>query len=414
MKTDFARHAFRMGYSYTLYLLLTEIALMVMKLPAASLLTMLVMLGLFVSSYILREMVRRLWSLLLLTILSCVGIWFLPEVMLQKLLLFGLAIGLLCTGSRYLMSGGSLSEPQDIPWPGILMALVGSAVALYYELPDLVTYSVVLAGLNIFFFLMVIYSDGVRRYIDATREVKGMPIRKMIHVNTWIVLGIFFVMGIAILLGELLGLPGGVEELLKSLGHLVKALFYGVGLFFKWLVNLLGFGNGFSASEQGEQIAQELEKSGGGGNIIFVLLRVIVILFVLFLVIKVFAFLIRIFLAKFQKGEKETVRENLKTDIAEKLKNRGVLSSVKKFLSPEEKARRIYRKEVLSLMGREDIPGSMTTGDITRVLQEKGVDLTELTRLYDAVRYGNAVVNRAYLSEMKKTARNKAAVEGKE
>ena len=36
MKTDFARRFFRMGYSYTLYLLLTEIALMVMKLPPAS------------------------------------------------------------------------------------------------------------------------------------------------------------------------------------------------------------------------------------------------------------------------------------------------------------------------------------------------------------------------------------------
>ena len=405
MKTDFARRFFRMGYSYTLYLLLTEIALMVMKLPPASWLAMLVMLALFASSYILREKVNRLWPMLLLAVLSCVGIWFLPEVMLQKLLLMALAIGLFCTGSRQLMSGGGLPAPQDIPWPVILMALVGTGVAMYYELPDLVIYSVVLAGLNIFFFLMVIYSDGVRRYIDSTREVKGMPLRKMIHVNTWIVLGIFLVMGIAILLGELLGLPAGVEELLKSLGHLVKALFYGVGLFFKWLVNLLGFGNGFSASESSEQIVQELEKSGVGGNIIFVILRVIVILFVLFVVIKVFAYLIRIFLAKFQKGEKETVRENLRTDFAEKLKERDILSRVKKYLSPEEKARRIYRKEVLSAMGGENLPVSMTTGDILEILKGKGVDLTELTRLYDAVRYGGATVDRTYLGKMKKAAK---------
>jgi ABC-type multidrug transport system fused ATPase/permease subunit len=407
MKTDFARRFFRMGYSYTLYLLLSEIALMVMKLPAASWLAMLVMLALFASSYILRENVRRLWPLLLLAALSCLGIWFLPEVMLQKLLLMGLAIGLLCTGARHVMSGGALPEPQDIPWPGILMALVGTGVALYYELPDLIIYSVVLAGLNIFFFLMVIYSDGVRRYIDATREVKGMPIRKMIHVNTWIVMGIFLVMGIGILLGELLGLPGGVEELLKSLGHLIKALFYGVGLFFQWLVNLLGFGNGFSASESSEQIAQELEKSGVGGNIIFVILRVIVILFVLVVVIKVFAYLIRIFMAKFQKGEKETVRENLKTDFAEKLKDRDILSRVKKYLSPEEKARRIYRKEVLSAMGGESLPVSVTTGDIVEILKERNVDLTELTRLYDAVRYGGVTVDRAYLGKMKKVAKNR-------
>ena len=408
MKTDLARRFFRMGYSYTLYLLLTEIALMVMKIPAASWLAMSVMLGLFVSSYILREMVRRLWPLLLLAVLSCVGIWFLPEVMLQKLLLMGLAIGLLCTGGRQLMSGGSLPEPQDIPWPGILMALVGTGVALYYELPDLIIYSVVLTGLNIFFFLMVIYSDGVRRYIDSTREVKGMPIRKMIHVNTWIVLGIFLVMGTAILLGELLGLPGGVEELLKSLGHLIKALFYGVGLFFKWLVNLLGFGNGFSASESAEQVAQELEKSGVGGNIIFVILRVIVILFILFVVIKVFSYLIRIFLAKFQKGEKETVRENLNTDLAEKLKGRGILGSVKRYLSPEEKARRIYRKEVLSAMGGDKLSAGVTTGDILLILKDKGVDFTELTQLYDAVRYGGVAVDRAYLSKMKKAAKNSA------
>jgi hypothetical protein len=132
---------------------------------------------------------------------------------------------------------------------------------------------------------------------------------------------------------------------------------------------------------------------------------VIVILFVLFVVIKVFAYLIRIFLAKFQKGEKETVRENLRTDFAEKLKERDILSRVKKYLSPEEKARRIYRKEVLSAMGGESLPVSMTTGDILEILKGKGVDLTELTRLYDAVRYGGATVDRTYLGKMKKAAK---------
>ena len=98
---------------------------------------------------------------------------------------------------------------------------------------------------------------------------------------------------------------------------------------------------------------------------------------------------------------------------------------MREYFTPREKARRIYRKKILEFWKDGAPAGTETTADLDRLLQGRrdflpgpdGIcqkdlaDLTELTELYNRVRYGNVVPDREYLSRMKQALKNTAKAE---
>ncbi len=73
----------------------------------------------------------------------------------------------------------------------------------------------------------------------------------------------------------------------------------------------------------------------------------------------------------------------------------------------DEKVRRVYRKTVLAA-GRPYVPlENETTLDINgRISVNSKYDLTDMTGLYNELRYGQTVPDRKAYSEMKKRARH--------
>lgn len=402
MRSEFARRAFRMGYSMTFLILLSEMALLTMKCPEMSLLSILVLAGMFLSFYFLREKITRIWPLLVLALVEGVGIWFLPEVMLQKILLLGVDVGLVFTGGRYVVTGGRLSEPLDIPWPIILLGIVSTVSGLYYDLPDLILYAVILTVLNIFFFLLVLYADGVSQYKNATREIRGLPLKHMLRINSLIIAGIFLLMLLAILLGELLGIPDAIEEFFSAIGSLLKSLFYGFVLLIKWIGSLIGGVDHESVEDAASKLALQTGDKSLSSGIIFTILRVLTMILVLYLVLRILGWFLRILVARFHREDKVTVIDSRRPDLRERIRHGGVGERIRKAFSMEERARRIYRKRVEEAAGTITLSGSLTAGDIRDLIREKeGKDLSELTRLYEGVRYGGVRVDRAYLQRMK-------------
>ena len=295
---------------------------------------------------------------------------------------------------------------MDIPWPGILLGILSTISGVYYDIHVLVVYSVILTVANIFFFLLVLYADGLGKYAQATRDVKGMPISRMLKINNLIILGIFLLMLITIGLGELLGIPNAVGEFLDMLGGLMKSLFYGVVLLYKWLVKLLGSDNAESIEETEEALAAEMAKRNVGSGFIFVILRIITLLVLLFLAFRFLIWLFKILAAKYHKSEREVVTETTRPDVRERLKDRDLRSRIRKYVSMEERARRIYRKRVLEAAKETELRQNDTTGDIREILKlHTDTDLSELTELYEAVRYGGVTVDREYLLRMKKAGK---------
>ena len=402
MPNEFVRRVSRIGYGFTFFLLLMELVMLCMKCPAVSWLAIVILLGLFISHYILRELTNRVWVMVLWMLLVCVGIWFLPEIMLQKLLLIGINIGLSASGILYLSRGGVFTEFLDIPWPIILLAVISTGAGLYYEIPLLIRLSVWLSIANIFFFLLIRYSDNIGIYRDAMREVKGLPIRKMLRINSWIVTGIFLLIGIAILLGEALGIPTALSSFLEAGGEFLKGLFYGLVLLVKWFLSLFGGSSSESIAQTEADLEGQLEKTGSFSGVIFLFLKIFLLVIIVVVFLRLLISFLKLLLVRFQRNGKEEIIENTRQDAREFLPDRGLLKKLKQRISPEERARRIYRKRILAAVGKEVPTMTDTTADIRERLSEGGKAFPELTRLYEAVRYGNAVVDSDYLRQMKK------------
>lgn len=402
MQNDRVRLILRLCYGYTMYLLVSELVLITLKNPPSSFEAMVVLAVLFIGSYFLRCKVTRVWPLLLYTIVCGVGIWFLPEIMIQKLLLIGADLGLLGMSIRHIATGGVIPEAMEIPWPGILLGFISIGAGIYYEHPQLVNLAVLLSFINIIFFLLILYADSTGQYLDSNKNVQGLPIRKMLRINTLIVTGIFLVMIIGIAVGEWLGLPDAVTEFFKSVWELLKSLFYGVVLLVKWIGSFISGRNYGQVTTARTNLLNQLEKTNAGNGIILTILKFFVLALLIFFLLKLLARVLKVLLAKYQQNGSGEIIRGVKDEEKERLQNRGLGYRMRTYFTMEERARRIYRKRILEAAGEVAPHENETTGDILNRLQaEKGVNLPELTALYEAVRYGGVKVDQAYLKRMK-------------
>ena len=409
MRSDFARKLFRLCYGYTFYLILMELMVHTMGDQEISWLVLLTMLCIYVGNYVLRGLIQHIWPLIVYTAAVDAAVWFLlPADNLQCTLLMGLATGLMFTGFHYVRSGGILPEPMDVPWPIFVMGLLATVFGLIYDKPMLVVNAAVLTGIALCFFLLILYTDSLRKYADSTKDVKGIPIRQILKINTWIIVVIFLCMVVAIGLGEALHLPDALAQLGSAFVSILKTLFFGVVLVFHWMGELFKFSSHQSVQETAQKFTNELNQGHAFANVLEVVLKILLLVLVLFILIRILSRVIRSLSARYRKEGTVQVVETKRTDLRTRIENRSPLDRFRKYMSMEERARRIYRKKILECR-KDGIPSETeTTADILEILRtDEGLELSELTELYDRVRYGGIVPDRAYLARMKKSANMK-------
>ena len=407
MRVEFANRAFRLGYSYSFYLLFMELSMMVMKNPMVSWLSMLVLLGIYVLNYLVRDRVLRIWPLALINAAVGALCWLLPEITLQKLLLSGACFGLFLSGSGFVMQNGRYRPMQDVPWPAFLLGVVATIAGITNHIPRLVVLSMILTLLTVVFYLLIIYTDGIRKYIESTRDVSGIPMQRIVKINSWIVACIIVGMLVMILLGELLNLPDAFTRLGEALLDLVRIFALGVGLFFKWIARLFQSGDGKEElTDERQFLRKEIAGNRTMPELMTVVLKLLILALVLYVLVRIFARIFRFLVAKYQKDTPQQVVEITKKDQKVRLKRGHIFDRAKTYLSMEERARRIYKKRVLEYRKKSHPSDTETVQDICEGLrQDEGVSMRELTALYEAIRYGNVVPDRAYLSRMKKADR---------
>ena len=405
MRTDKIRQILRALYSYTFLVLLMEMFLLSTKRPHISWLGLLLMAAVFVGSYILRNLVRRIWPIILFTLITGAGIWFLPTDILdgmERVMLVGVTLGLMVTASRFVVRHGILSEPQEVPWPAFLLGIMATIFGYVYESDELKWIAAVLTGVALIFYLLILYADSTRKYIDSTKNVQGVPIRQITKMNTWIIVGVFLCMIVAILLGEVVHLPDAFVGFLSAMLSVLKIIFFGVALVLRWIGQLFGIGKRSDMEQTAQQLRHEASQQQTYTNILEFVLKGALLILVIFIIIKIIARVLRLLSASYHRTSTERVEEAVRTDIKTRIPHPSFFERVKESLSMEERARRIYRKRVLALRKDRAPEETETTADIeAKILAEAGVALPELTRLYNAVRYGSVPVDRAYLNRMK-------------
>ncbi len=407
MKTDFARQFFRLCYSYTFYLLLMELFIRSTGGPGVSWVVLVVMAGIFAGNYLLRNMVRRIWPMILYSMAVGAGVWFLPESLLQRGLLTGLAAGLMFTSFRFIGSGGLLPVLPDIPLSVLILGFLATSFGLGYKIEGLAPLAALLTGVALLFYLLILYADNTRNYMNSTKDVKGVPLRQILKMNSLIIAGIFLCMLAAVLLGEALQLPDALVRMGEAIVSILRVAFFGTVLVFRWLGRLFRFTSSHEVNESVQRLRQEVTENHAFANIMEVFLKVLFVALVIFIIVRIFYRLMKVLSKKYHRSTAEHVTETGgRKDIRIRLEHDNPFERMRKYLSMEERARRIYKKRILELRKDQPPEAYETTTDILEGLQgEDRRGLPELTKLYEAVRYGNVVPDRAYLSKMKKADR---------
>lgn len=233
---------------------------------------------------------------------------------------------------------------------------------------------------------LCISSISLNRMQDAMSIFRGRteqpvtPIRKRQgKIIAVCALAVFFV---------LLVLPqDGGASLLGSL--FMNSLYLGVGVLAKMFSSLAvarecsGTNDGFAQQLEGS--SNDVE-TGWQMYVLYAVLALVLLSLALFVIVPIVRSAIRNMLKK--EGVDGT-RFNAKYDTVEKIKAADKNKEDKRAAKTNAaKVRRIYRKRITSILGKDKIlRGSLTPAEIVRLCKAKGVDIVELTRLYNKARY---------------------------
>lgn len=326
----------------------------------------------------------------------------LPYIIEIKLFMLAVVLGVTVTTvcrSTFVKKKEENNKTQ-IPVAYILFIVILNMYSYYQGNSALIRTCNLLPIIMLFIFLLQVYLDGLKNYINLTNAFSGVPIKRIIVTNSTFVGGIICALLVMVIALNVFGVDGSSMPIWRGLGAAALLLFFGV-------IYLYGsFVNKFTDSTKDGFVygkAEDLFKDEGSnklGEVLEMLLFVGIIIGVIYVLYKMITLFAKLFLMQKQNFEDSIERADALTDVAEK---RSV--SDKKYKSQssaEEKVRRLYKNHIMKRRHFLYPSEYKTARDYEKETQEQELgDISAMTNLYTSVRYGNGTVDKETVKEMK-------------
>ena len=406
-KLEVARRIMRYVYNYMLVLFFTSFALYILRRGEIGIRESLILAGAMGVSWILRERTGNNIVLFFVHVAMIAGVIFIEKGVALKTVMSAALFVVMIFAMRYNKRGGRLNQLDEVPWPMFLAGMIMYLFGIYMNNKEMLFKSYLIPVILFIAYLIIVYLDGMYNYIDRTKDVADLPVRRMMSVNSVIVTGIVSFIIVAIAITSLFNLDGLIKGFFKGVLTICGFIILGFKFIYALLFSFLKGGESAQEDVAGkrEEAAKLMEDNGFADSlttIVIVALVIVAAVFIFYIVKKIVRFII------LKRRMPEDVIENLTENTHDqKEKRKTFRESVKERLSMDEKVRRVYRKTVLAA-GRPYVPlENETTLDINgRISVNSKYDLTDVTGLYNELRYGQTVPDRKAYSEMKKRARH--------
>ncbi len=355
--------------------------------------------ALYISSYLIRDYApSNLWNLILHIIIGVLVC--LPKMNIGiKVLLVIIDSNLLGEAFLYAINGYKIKQLDDMPWPTFLVSLIIYAYGFFMNESIMLNSAYVIPVILLILYYLMIYVEGLRTYVNATKDVSGLPLKRIISTNTMIVFLVTLFLIVGIFLGNVLGL----HRTINTLGKGVVAVFKLFAAFFVAIWRIIALL--FSSSGGGSASAVVVEEKVTGkyvadiGNSFEFVLKGAVVLIAIYVVYKIAIKIIK----------RLVIKRKLSTDIIEaaeisykdegKRLYKNILKNNKS--NVEEKIRKYYRLRVLRNKHEIVLNKQKTAEDIRKTIKEKELgDIDEVTLIYSNVRYGNMNPDKNILRRM--------------
>lgn len=399
-KIELFRRILRFLYEVLFSMLLMEFFMIIFVKEKPGISAVLIVLALYFISYVSRERCPNSLILLLVHVIPMIVLAFLPVSIGLFVVSLAIDVYLFDEAFLYMYRNGVLMPVTDLPWATFLISFIIYLYGYYTKTDIIVNSAYVIPVVLIFIYLCSLYLDGLKTYLEATRDVSGLPLGRIITVNT-------------IIVGGILLLLLGVTVLCRRIDF--KVIFMGIGQGFVaifrilWLV--LSFFGGIISSMittgrsnlavHTERYGQEIGAEAGKlGSMMETVLVVILVALVLYALYKLLAKALKLLLKRhsYQSDIVETVTPVRKKILREELPKRHLHR-----LSGEEKIRKMYRNYIFRYRYDIALHARKTTEMIETELSDKQIaDVHELTDIYREVRYGGVDADRQLVKKMKR------------
>lgn len=355
--------------------------------------------AMFVYSYILREKAGHYVWLFAGHVVLRLPMFLLPVSMETQWFYFLIPCYLLGASVKSTWQN-KRKQMDELPWPSFLLCLIVYLVSDYLSVRGLHIYAYVTALCLLFLYLALVYTDGMENYLDATNHVSGIPIRQILSVNTIMVGAIILCLTLGLVLGEVFDFRRVIALIGQAILTVVRVIAMVIGLFYHYISFWFRSGEA-EASEH-----QEFDDGGVPAEIRSIGQTLEPVLYVGLICLGVFiAYKLLVRFVRFLMS-----RRNLSTDQVElvvvkrkKEEQRTRAEEKQRFLSRRQRARRCYKDCIERYRYDIALDQSKTGREIEKELSEQSLaDVTELTRCYEDIRYGETEVDRAMLQKMRR------------
>lgn len=363
-----------------------------------------IVLSSYVISYIIRERAANYGLILLLHLVMAGIIFVLPVSRGLAGIMLAVAAYQVLESFAYAGRNSALRPLGDIPWPTFLISFIIYLYGAYIKSDEIVYATYIIPVLLLFIYLLMVYVEGIRVYIDSTRDISGVPLKNIISTNTMIVTGILVLFMMGLILGNILHL----ENALHKLGEGILSIFRLLSYIIMFVVTIFGRMLSQGGEEDEEPLefdsGQTVEHIGRIGSSVEIILKLGLLFLVIYIVYRITARIIKHLLVsrKFADDIIEVAETNRKSSV-EDVGRKGIFGLV---LSKEERARKYYRLRIMRYRYDISLDKSRTCNELEDLIRENKLDdVSEITGLYSDIRYGNRTVDRELLRKMNRLSR---------
>ena len=417
---SFFRKLVRLLYQYFYAVLIVDSIFGLFDQPVISYKWWLFIFGMLAVSYTLRDVLSR--GIVLFFGHAAIGVltFFVVKDVYLKVILLLVLVVFFVDALIYVHNNFTLRRSFEAPYHAVILGLCSLGIGWYFQNIDLIKVGYVLTVCIIMMYFVTLYIEGLESHLEKTAFLEGAPLKQIISVNTLIILGILLGSVIVIIVGNLLHFDELLMRLWEYILFFLKIILVIVLAILQFVFVMLGLGTPTKRTAM-EDLPQVSDKPSMIADILQFIITAAIIAFIVYVIFSFFKWLIRLLILRHRKDTDivEDIKSKKRTGVRfEKYTKPDKLAGN----SPEMKARRIYRKKVLTFK-RFFVPvDSSTTGDILDMMNHRSTldkvstkekDFTdkdmedqskneEISDMYNQVRYGGLHPDANFLKRMKK------------
>lgn len=351
-----------------------------------------IILPFLIASFFMRKFINNIIVFLLFHILLYVICFFLPLDSSEKtLIIFSLTIITILDfkfWSKNSLRKRIVNSPSIFFEIFFIIVLIHGTIVNYKEI-IILSYALGLIFLLVKF--ITNYLDNLEVYIARNSNVKNVPIKQLISLNSSIFFIIIFLIFIILAIVKILNLE---KYLYAPFEPILSFLKIALATFFKYLFSIATDSSNPSFSEVEETIPVETATALSSNNAFTKVLETLFNIFV-FLLVAFFCYLAIKIIYSYLRNNFS--KNNIKTDKIEYLNSEKIIDNEEKInskfsLKPKnnnEKIRKIFYKRVKKNK-KLNINNKLTAKEISnKISKNDNVSLEELTTLYEKARYSN-------------------------